>query len=139
MWFDIKGSREMAEALERNKEFKFTEFPTGGHGIAGQVFNDPAFAIGYSINRGKRNGGRRPQWRRIRLNKYAGSLFKSILLRAVRLCVPDQENKQREKQSAVENFTSAVCRFWNSMSPSLRRPKKVRPKIKSSGATNAML
>lgn len=38
---EIAGSRTFAEDLKRSKVFKFTEFETGGHGIAGQVTDDP--------------------------------------------------------------------------------------------------
>ena len=38
----VEGSRALAEELKRSKDFKYTEYPTGGHGIVGQVFNDPA-------------------------------------------------------------------------------------------------
>ena len=36
----VDGSRSFAEQLKRNKAFKYTEFPDGGHGIAGRVMND---------------------------------------------------------------------------------------------------
>lgn len=36
----VDGARRFAEALERNKDFKYTEWPDGGHGIIGKVFND---------------------------------------------------------------------------------------------------
>lgn len=39
---DVAGSQALAKALERSeKTFKYTEFPTGGHGIIGKVFDDP--------------------------------------------------------------------------------------------------
>ncbi len=38
----VDGSRSLAEEMKRSEEFKYTEFPTGGHGIIGQVFNDTA-------------------------------------------------------------------------------------------------
>ena len=37
----ISGSRSFAEAMGKSKTFKFTEYPDGGHGIAGKVFEDP--------------------------------------------------------------------------------------------------
>ncbi|MGI9244478.1 MAG: prolyl oligopeptidase family serine peptidase, partial [Verrucomicrobiales bacterium] len=36
---DVEISREMADKLERNKSFKYTEFKSGGHGIAERVFD----------------------------------------------------------------------------------------------------
>lgn len=39
---NVQGSRELAEAMAKYKECKFTEFPTGGHGIVDKVFNDAA-------------------------------------------------------------------------------------------------
>lgn len=39
---EVQYSRDLAEALERSKSFKYSEYPDGGHGIAGKVFNDPA-------------------------------------------------------------------------------------------------
>ncbi len=38
----VDGSRNLAEEMKRSDEFKYTEYPTGGHGIVGQVFNDTA-------------------------------------------------------------------------------------------------
>lgn len=38
---EVKYSRDLAKALERAKECKYTEYPTGGHGIAGKVFEEP--------------------------------------------------------------------------------------------------
>lgn len=38
---DVKCSRDLAKALERAKEFKYTEYPDGGHGIAGKVGDEP--------------------------------------------------------------------------------------------------
>ncbi|MGI8604200.1 MAG: alpha/beta fold hydrolase [Verrucomicrobiales bacterium] len=38
----VDGSRKFAEALERSKVFKYTEYPDGGHGIVGRVFDDDA-------------------------------------------------------------------------------------------------
>ena len=35
-------ARSLAKALERAKGFKYTEFPDGGHGIPGRVFQDDA-------------------------------------------------------------------------------------------------
>jgi predicted peptidase len=38
----VEGSQALAKGLERSeKTFKYTEFPTGGHGIIGKVFDDP--------------------------------------------------------------------------------------------------
>lgn len=38
----VSGSQALAKALERSeKTFKYTEYPTGGHGIIGKVFDDP--------------------------------------------------------------------------------------------------
>ncbi len=37
----VQGSRDLAKALKRVKACKYTEYPTGGHGIPGQVFEDP--------------------------------------------------------------------------------------------------
>jgi len=37
---DVSVSRNLAEALKRDKECKYTEWPTGGHGIIGKVFDD---------------------------------------------------------------------------------------------------
>jgi dienelactone hydrolase len=37
----VDGSRSLAKALERSKVFKYTEYPTGGHGIIGKVFDTP--------------------------------------------------------------------------------------------------
>ncbi|MFN0126603.1 MAG: prolyl oligopeptidase family serine peptidase [Verrucomicrobiales bacterium] len=38
----VDGAQRLAEALERAKTFKYTEYPDGGHGIADRVFNDDA-------------------------------------------------------------------------------------------------
>jgi hypothetical protein len=38
---NVRCSRDLAKALERSKVAKYTEFPTGGHGITPQVFNNP--------------------------------------------------------------------------------------------------
>lgn len=38
---NVQGSRDLAEALKRSKSFKFTEYPDGGHGIVGRVFDTP--------------------------------------------------------------------------------------------------
>ncbi|MEO8352660.1 MAG: prolyl oligopeptidase family serine peptidase [Chthoniobacteraceae bacterium] len=38
----VDGSRNFAKALDRVKACKYTEYPSGGHGIAGQVFDDAA-------------------------------------------------------------------------------------------------
>ncbi len=35
---EVKYSRDLAAALSRNKDCKYTEYPSGGHGIAGTVF-----------------------------------------------------------------------------------------------------
>lgn len=37
---EVKSSQALAEALRRDKECKYTEYPTGGHGIMGKVFED---------------------------------------------------------------------------------------------------
>lgn len=37
---DVKYSRNLAEALKRAKDCKYTEYPTGGHGIVGKVFEE---------------------------------------------------------------------------------------------------
>jgi predicted peptidase len=37
---EVKYSRDLAEALKRSKTMKYTEYPTGGHAIAGTIFND---------------------------------------------------------------------------------------------------
>jgi predicted peptidase len=36
------GARSLAKALDRGKNFKYTEYADGGHGIAGRVFDDDA-------------------------------------------------------------------------------------------------
>jgi len=36
----VAGAREFAKASSRAKTFHYTEYPTGGHGIGGQVFED---------------------------------------------------------------------------------------------------
>jgi predicted peptidase len=36
----VAGSRAFAKASSRAKTFHYTEYPTGGHGIGGQVFED---------------------------------------------------------------------------------------------------
>lgn len=36
----VSGAREFAEAMKKDKQFKYTESPTGGHGVVGPVFND---------------------------------------------------------------------------------------------------
>ncbi|MEM7145419.1 MAG: prolyl oligopeptidase family serine peptidase [Verrucomicrobiota bacterium] len=38
----VEGARSFAEALERSDTFLYTEYPDGGHGIYGRVFEDPA-------------------------------------------------------------------------------------------------
>ncbi len=38
----VDGARSLADALERSKTFKYTEFPDGGHGIPGKVWADEA-------------------------------------------------------------------------------------------------
>jgi hypothetical protein len=38
----VDGARSFAEALKRSKVFKYTEYPDGGHGIIGRVFDDDA-------------------------------------------------------------------------------------------------
>ena len=37
---EVKCSRDLAEALKRVKECQYTEYPDGGHGIPGKVFDD---------------------------------------------------------------------------------------------------
>lgn len=37
----VAGARDFAEQMKRNKNFKYTESATGGHGVVGSVFNDP--------------------------------------------------------------------------------------------------
>ena len=37
----VAGAREFAESMKKDKQFKYTESPTGGHGVVGPVFNDP--------------------------------------------------------------------------------------------------
>ncbi len=37
---EVKYSRDLAEALKRDKECKYTEYPTGGHGIVGKAFEE---------------------------------------------------------------------------------------------------
>lgn len=39
---DVKGARDLAAALKRDKTFKYTEYETGGHGIPPKVYDDPA-------------------------------------------------------------------------------------------------
>lgn len=36
----VDGARRFAEAMGRSKTFQYTEFPDGGHGIIGRVFDD---------------------------------------------------------------------------------------------------
>jgi predicted peptidase len=36
----VEYSRALAEALKRDKECKYTEYPSGGHGIVGKVFEE---------------------------------------------------------------------------------------------------
>jgi predicted esterase len=36
----VTGAREFAEMMKGNKQFKFIESPTGGHGVVGKVFDD---------------------------------------------------------------------------------------------------
>ena len=38
---EVKYSRDLADALKRDKDCKYTEYETGGHGIIGKVFEDP--------------------------------------------------------------------------------------------------
>jgi predicted peptidase len=38
---EVKFSRDLAKACERSKVFKYTEYPSGGHGIPGKVFDTP--------------------------------------------------------------------------------------------------
>lgn len=37
---EVKYSRDLAEALKRDKECHYTEYPNGGHGIVGKVFEE---------------------------------------------------------------------------------------------------
>ena len=37
---EVRYSRDLAKALEKAKECKYTEYPTGGHGIVGKVFEE---------------------------------------------------------------------------------------------------
>jgi predicted peptidase len=37
---EVQYSRDLAEALKRSETMKYTEYPTGGHGIAGTIFNN---------------------------------------------------------------------------------------------------
>lgn len=37
---EVKYSQQLAEALKRSDTMKYTEYPTGGHGIAGTIFNN---------------------------------------------------------------------------------------------------
>lgn len=37
----VAGAREFAELMKQDKQFKYTESPTGGHGVVGKVFDDP--------------------------------------------------------------------------------------------------
>ena len=37
----VAGARDFAKTLKNNKQFKYTEPPTGGHGVVGSVFEDP--------------------------------------------------------------------------------------------------
>jgi hypothetical protein len=37
----VDGSRNLAKGLERSKTFKYTEYPTGGHGIPPKVLDTP--------------------------------------------------------------------------------------------------
>ena len=36
----VKYSRDLAEGLKREPDCKFTEYPDGGHGIVGKVFEE---------------------------------------------------------------------------------------------------
>ena len=38
----VDGARSLAKALDKSKTFKYTEYPDGGHGIPGKVFDDDA-------------------------------------------------------------------------------------------------
>jgi dienelactone hydrolase len=38
----VDGARTLAKALDNAKSFKYTEYPTGGHGITTKVFDDDA-------------------------------------------------------------------------------------------------
>jgi predicted esterase len=37
----VAGAREFAELMKQDKQFKYTESATGGHGVVGKVFDDP--------------------------------------------------------------------------------------------------
>jgi predicted esterase len=37
----VEDAREFSKLMRNSKQFKFTEPPTGGHGVVGQVFDDP--------------------------------------------------------------------------------------------------
>ena len=37
----VAGAREFAEVMKQDKQFRYTESPTGGHGVVGKVFDDP--------------------------------------------------------------------------------------------------
>ncbi|MCB1086082.1 MAG: prolyl oligopeptidase family serine peptidase [Verrucomicrobiae bacterium] len=37
----VDGARQFADAMGRSKTFQYTEYPDGGHGIIGRVFDDP--------------------------------------------------------------------------------------------------
>ena len=37
---EVDYSRKLAEELKRDKDCKYTEYPTGGHGIIGKVFEE---------------------------------------------------------------------------------------------------
>ena len=53
---EVKYSRDLAEELKRDKDCKYTEYPTGGHGIPGKVFEEPElhnwlFAKGVAVKK----------------------------------------------------------------------------------------
>lgn len=37
----VAGAREFAELMKQDKQFKYTESATGGHGVVGKIFDDP--------------------------------------------------------------------------------------------------
>ena len=37
----VSGAQEFAALLKKDKQFKYTELPSGGHGVVGPIFNNP--------------------------------------------------------------------------------------------------
>jgi len=37
----VSSAQEFAALLKKDKQFKYTELPTGGHGVVGSIFNNP--------------------------------------------------------------------------------------------------